>query len=102
VPAKQKAPKRTTAQGRHAAEELLPVRGLNVPCTKRAEGGEGAWVKWKGGGRPAARGALGCTARTACKRTAAQSWQAAGIMAPWVLLYVPAGQALQYAAPVPL
>ena len=43
-----------------------------------------------------------CSARKACKRTAAQSWQAAEIVAPWVLLYVPAGQALQNAVPVPL
>ncbi len=64
------------------------MRGLNVPCALRA-GVWGSLGKEEGRG---ARGALRLSARKACKRTAAQDRQAPELVAPWVLLYVPAEQ----------
>jgi hypothetical protein len=50
--------KRTAAQDWHAVEEMLPVFGLYLPCSMARRCGE-EWLREKGAGQAAARGAKG-------------------------------------------
>jgi hypothetical protein len=56
-------------------------------------------VKGEWGGACCCAGSERATTRRSCQRTAAQDRQVAELVAPWLLLYVPAGQALQEVLP---
>ena len=61
----RRACKRTAAQDRHMAEELLPALGLYLPCAMARKCG-GEWLRGKGGGASCCAGSERTTTRRAC------------------------------------
>ena len=90
-------------QGMQTHRRARKARGLARAWVVRAlrNGAEvrGRMVKGEGGGAGCCAGSERATTRRACKRTAAQDRHVAELVAPWLLLYVPAGQALQEVLP---
>jgi hypothetical protein len=105
------------AQGKHAAEAELPVLGLYVPAAQGGHATEmpalglyvpgvhavqeaGATAKVPAGQEVAVKTQV--DAPVALYVPASQSKQVAELVAPWLLLALPAGQALQKVLPIEL